>query len=115
VSSLSRRLDNLEDRSREHATAEVLTAWERLTDAEVVRIVAPFCFDREPTSEEQAAHETFQEEVSEDLIARAIGLRAEIDEGEIDRRIGGLVALVQERRRARVTRMLTDYEKGVRR
>ena len=94
MSGLIRRLEHLEDRSREHATAEGLTAWEGLTDAEVVRIVAHFCFDREPTSEEQAAHETFQEEVSEDLIARAIGLRAETNEDEIDRRIGDLVVPV---------------------
>lgn len=109
---LIRRLEHLEDRSREQATTEVLRAWERLTDAEVARILALFRFGREPTPEEQVAHETFREEVPEDLIARAIGLKEGMDEDEIGRRIGELIAPVLERCRARMMPILAAYEKG---
>jgi len=51
--------------------------------------VALFRFGREPTPEERAAQEALHEEVPEELIARAIGLRAEMAEGEIARLSGG--------------------------
>jgi hypothetical protein len=72
---LSRRLEHPEDRSQEQATAEVRRAWDRMTDSEIAQLVAAYRSGRQPTSEEEAAQEAFREEVPEDLIARAIGLR----------------------------------------
>src|SRR5829696_736799 len=104
MAGLNRRLELLEGRSQELAAEEVRRAWHRLTDVEIARVVAPFRFAREPFPKERAAQGALHEEVPEELIARAIALRAGMAEGEIARRVKALVDPVLERRRPGVLR-----------
>ncbi len=47
MASITRRLQTLEDHSREQAMAEIRRAWDRLSDEEMALVVAPFHFGRE--------------------------------------------------------------------
>src|SRR5215216_1815343 len=108
MGKLNRGLKLLENRSQERAAEEIRRAWHRLTDAEIAKLVAPFRFGREPTPEEGDVAEAFRKDVPEDLLARAIGLRA--DEADIGRRMTVLVAPILKRRRSGVLRKLALME-----
>ncbi|MDP9476685.1 MAG: hypothetical protein M3R38_13540 [Actinomycetota bacterium] len=112
MGSLTRRLRMLEDRDRERAAADLRRAWERLSDEEVSRILAPFHFGREPTTDEATAAESFREVVPEALIARAIGYSEHMADEEVSRRLREALAPVPQLRRDRLLRQLGPREKA---
>jgi hypothetical protein len=112
VGSITRRLQTLEESSREQATAEVRRAWDRTPDKEVALILAPFHFGRDPTPEEAAAQEQAREVMPEALIARAIGYSEDLAEEEVSRRLGEMMDPVLQTRRGRLLRRLQEREGG---
>ena len=112
MGSINRRLQTLEENSREQATAEVRRAWDRTPDKEVALILAPFHFGRDPTLEEAAAQEQAQEAMPEALIARAVGYSEDLPEEEVSRRLGEVIDTVLASRRVRLLRTLQEREGG---
>jgi hypothetical protein len=112
VGRITRRLEDLEHRSREQAKVEIRQAWDRLSDEELALILAPFHFGREPTSEEAAARSSFEGGISEALIARAIAYREDLAEEEVSHRLGEVMHPVLERRRGRILDQLRSLEGG---
>lgn len=110
MGSVSRRLQALENQSREQAVAEIRRAWDRLTDAELVLLLAPFHFGREPTLEESAAEAGFREAVPEDLIARAVAYSETLPHEEVSRRLREVTAPVRKRVQARRDRLLQQLQ-----
>ena len=111
MGSITRRVETLEDRSREQAAAEIHRAWEGLSDKEIALVVAPLQFSREPTPQESAAKEVGREVMPEPLIARAIGYSESLPQVEVSRRLRELVDPVLRNRRGRLLRQLEALER----
>ena len=109
---MSRRVELLEDASRESAAAEIRRAWMGLADEEMALLLAPYFHGREPTPEELEAHERGREVWPERLIARAIGHRGGMPDEEVGRRMGELLEPVLRRRRAAVYPRVVGMEDG---
>jgi hypothetical protein len=94
MGSVSWRLAQLEELSRERARSFLRQAWGSLADEEAAFLLASYAEwvpDEEPTSEEQEVRKKTRAAMPEELIAQAIGLTDLIKPEEIDRRIGKLV------------------------
>ena len=109
---MSRRLELLEDASRESAAAEIRRAWMGLADEEMALLLAPYFHEREPTLEERALEERARGAWPEELIARAIGHREGMPDEEVGRRIRGLLEPVLRRRRAAVYPRVVGMKDG---
>ena len=109
--SIDKRLEALEDLSREQAAAEIRRAWDQLADRDIALIVAPFHFRREPTPEEASVTAAFREVVTEDLLAQAINYNKGLSEEEVSRRLRREVTgPVLQRRRFQVLRHLQSLK-----
>jgi len=109
--SIDKRLEALEDLSREQAAAKIGRAWDQLADRDIALIVAPSHFRREPTEEEASVTAAFREVVTEDLLARAIGYNERLSEEEVSRRLRRVFAdPVLEGRRFQVLRHLQSLK-----
>lgn len=107
---ITRRVRMLENQSREQAVAEIRRAWDRLTDAELVLLLAPYHFGREPTPEEAETEEEFRGVVPNSLIAHAIGYSETLSEEEASRRLREVTAPIHERVQARRGRLLQQLQ-----
>lgn len=112
MGSITRRLQTLEDRSREQAVAEIRQAWESLSDEQMVLVLAPFHFGREPTPEEAAVEEQCREVMPESLIARAIGYSEALSEEEVSRRLKEVTEPILRTRRSGLLRQLQSLEEA---
>lgn len=109
MGNITRRLQTLEDHSREQAVAQIHRAWDRLSDEEVALILAPFHFGWEPTPEEAIAEEESRRTIPESLIARAIGYSEEMAKEEVSRRLKELTDPVLRTRRQGLLRQLQSF------
>ena len=109
---MNRRLELLEDASRESAAADVRAAWRALGDEEMAFLVVPHFHGREPRSRERAAEERARGIWPEELIARAVGYRDGMPDEELDRRMGELLEPVLRRRRAAVYPRVVGMKDG---
>lgn len=94
MSAIERRVEKLEGRSREDATARLREAWASLTDEEVAELLSPYADwvpNSEPNPEEREVEKRARSRMPEELIARAIGLTEGMESEEVGRRIGNLV------------------------
>lgn len=113
MGSVTRRLQALEDCSREQAAAQIRQAWDRLSDEEMALILAPGHFGREPTPKEARAQKESREAIPESLIAHAIGHREDMVEDEVFRRLGEVTdPVLQTRRRGLLRQLQTFTEAG---
>jgi hypothetical protein len=90
MGAIERRLEKLEDSSRELAVAELQRAWAALTDEEVAELFVPYADwtpNSEPNPEERELEKRARAAMPEELIARAIGLTERMESEEVDRRI----------------------------
>lgn len=94
MGSVGKRLEKLEDLSRDRAVGELRRAWASLTDEEVAELLSPYADwtpNSEPNPEERELEKRARGAMPEELIARAIGLKDGMETEEVDRRIHSLV------------------------
>lgn len=93
MGSVSKRLDRLEENSRDRAATELRRAWASLTDKEVADLLAPYAdwtSVSHPNPQGRVLEKRARAAMPEELIARAIGLTEGMESEEIDRRVGVL-------------------------
>jgi hypothetical protein len=109
MGSVTRRLQALEDCSREQAAAQIRQAWDRLSDEEMALILAPGHFGREPTPKEARAQKESREAMPQSLIAHAIGYQEEMPGEEVSRRLKEVTDPVLKTRRHGLLRQLQSF------
>lgn len=119
MGGVSRRLDRLEEDSRDRAMAKLRRAWASLTDEEVAELLSPYADwvpNSEANPEERELEKRMRAAIPEELISRAIGRTEHMSQEEVDRRLSDLVRSfgISERGDGIRRHMLASGEEGAR-